>query len=158
MESETSSKDLTFEWGRTAPYELSKLADSMDTKIMGAFATGSLIIGVTSIRLQALVFDWTASLLVIAAIAYLVILVASLWALLPMTFAVADDPRKIKEFYWHLPKDEVQTKYWEYIEKATDRARSNVEFKSRCFTIVVGGLAVEVPFLITWLVVLAVWC
>ena len=24
MESEISSKDLTFEWGRTAPYELSK--------------------------------------------------------------------------------------------------------------------------------------
>ena len=144
------SRRLTFEWGRTAPAELAKIGDALDTKVLGVFATGSLIIGVAATRIQG-ILEWPNLALLCAFVAYLFILVPSVQMVFPQNSPGPDNPTKLREIYWHMTPEKAQVVYWNWVEKEYDYWYKRVNKKGRLFRYVIGGLCVEVLALITWL-------
>ncbi len=153
---ESPSRDLTFEWGRTAPDELAKIGDSIDMKAVGVFAAASLIVGVAATRIDAIDLDWTLTPLVVAAASYLGVLLLSWLVLLPKEFAGPDDPSILRESYWGMNREEAQVQYWRFVESAYRDTYKKIRVKGLCLRIAVVGLGIEVLALTTWLVLLAV--
>lgn len=149
--SEFPSRNLTFEWGRTAPDDLAKIGDSIDTKCVGIFATGSLILGIAA-AVTDIAVDLTILPLILAGIAYLVVLVSSWLLLLPKEFSGPDDPSILRESYWGMDPEEAQLDYWKHVEEAYRDTYRKVRIKGRLLKYAVVGLGVEVLFLAAWLV------
>ena len=148
------SRDLAFEWGRTAPDDLAKIADSIDTKCVGVFATGSIIFGVVA-SVNDIAINWTSLPLLLAGLAYLVVLATSWKVIKPTEFSGPDDPSVLRESYWSMDPEEAQSQYWGHVEKAYRKAYRKVRLKGCLLEYAVKGLALEVLFLAGWLVVLA---
>ena len=152
--SESPSRDLTFEWGRTAPDELAKIGDSIDTKCVGIFATGSLILGLAATRIESI--GWIDIPLAVAGLLYLVVLVSSWVVLFPREFKGPDDPSVLRESYWGMDPDEARVSYWQYVEGAYNDTYKKVRRKGRLLMCAVVGLGLEVLSLTAWLTLAAI--
>ena len=148
------SRSLTFEWGRTAPDDLARIGDSIDTKCVGVFATGSLILGISA-AVKDIDLDRTALVLAAAGVAYLVVLASSWFLLLPRWFSGPDDPSVLRKHYWELDPEEAQLAYWEHVEAAYCDTYDKVRVKGRLLRYAVVGLGLEVLLLSAWLALAA---
>ena len=146
--------DTTYEWGRIAPEQLSKEADSLDTKIIGLFAAASIIISVVATLAKEISVDWRLIPFVVAGLSFLVLFSRSIQVLRGYKFFVTDDPKILREDWWILDPNEVKIKYWASIERAFENNYKAVDAKERAVQIIVPLLAVEVLSLIVWLFLL----
>ena len=151
---EYPSMEITYEWGRAAPEQLSKEADALDTKIIGLFAAASIIIGVVATLAKEFRLNWTLLPFAVAGISFLVIFVRSMWVLRAYQFLVADDPKILREDWWILEPYQVKQKYWASIERAFAKNYKAVNAKGRALQLIVPLLALEVISLIVWLFLL----
>lgn len=151
---EFPSRDLAFDWGRTAPAELLKIDDSIDTKCVGIFATASLILGLAATRIDSL--GWIDVPLGLAGLMYLVVLGSSWIVLWPREFKGPDDPSVLRESYWGMEPGDAQDAYWHYVEKAYSDTYKKVTCKGRLLKYAVFGLGIEVLLLAAWLVLTSV--
>jgi hypothetical protein len=140
-----------YEWGRVAPEQLSKEADTLDTKIIAIFATACLIISVISALAQKVRCDITLIPFVVAFISFVVILLRSLWVIRPQWLFVADSPRVLKEDYWELELEEAKDKYWDWVEKDFDTNYKIVRSKGQALLWTIPLLAIETISLVVWL-------
>jgi hypothetical protein len=145
------SRDLTYEWGRTAPEQLSKEADALDTKIIAIFATSCLILGVISALVGKIRCNISLLPFAIAVFSFAIILIKTLWVIRPQWLFVADSPRILKEDYWKLEPDEAKEKYWEFVEKDFDTNHEIVKHKGQALLWLVPLLALETVSLLIWL-------
>ena len=76
MEKEYPSRDLTWEWGRAGPQELSRVADSLDTKAFGIFAAACVIMGVFGAMGGKVRLDATVTPFLLAFIAFINLILA----------------------------------------------------------------------------------
>jgi hypothetical protein len=145
------SRDLTYEWGRTAPEQLSQEADAMDSKVINVFVTSCLIIGVITALSEKL--EWSLGLIpfLIALCSFILILVFSLWVIRPQWLFIADSPRILREDYWELEPDETKEKYWEWVEKDFDKNYKIVKAKGQVLFWTIPLLALETISLMLWL-------
>ena len=148
------SMDVTYEWGRTASEKLSNEASALDTKIIGLFATASIIITVASAVAKELKIDWTLTPFVIAGICFIIVFGKSFWALRATKFVVATSPIILKEDWWVLEPDMVKIKYWKHIEDAFTKNYTSVDSKGRTLQLILPLVALEVVSLLVWLFLL----
>ena len=153
---EFPSRDLTFEWGRTAPDELFKVADAIDTKTLGIFATASLIIGVAAALVRNISLDLPHIPFGISALSYLLILCVSVWVLWGRKFSGPSDPSILREHYWKLQPDDAKAHYWSYAETHYKDTYPSVRLKGRLLSYAVPLLGVQVVALIVWLFLLTI--
>jgi len=145
------SMNIFYEWGRTAPEQLSKVADALDTKIIGIFATACLIISVTAALAKQICLNVSSIPFAVALVCFAIILIRSLLVLRGRRFFVANDPHILKEDYWVLQPNEAREEYWNYIEQNFDVNYSLVHVKGQVLQWIVPLLGVEVISLIVWL-------
>ena len=156
VDEEFPSRDLAFEWGRTAPGELSKVADAIDTKLLGVFAAASVIIGVTTALVQDINIGYPGIPFAVSFAAYALILVVSLWGLWPRQFPGPSSPKMLREYYWKLEPDKARVHYLGHKEKQYNDMYPKVRLKGRLLSCAVPLLGVEVIFLILWLLVITI--
>ena len=149
---EYPSMDITYEWGRQTPEQLSREASLLDTKIIGILASASIIISLISIKITAITLDLTIIPLAIAFISFLVIFGMSVWALKGRSFSIADDPEILQNEYWKLSPREAKITYWKYVIKYFKLNYSAFHIKSRVLRCIVPILGVEVITLLAWLI------
>ena len=144
------SKELTFEWGRTAPEKISEEASSLDSKIVNVFLASSIIIGVITALVGQLQLNSTLIPFTIGTLCFVTILIKSLWALRAQWLYVGDNPYVLEEDYWELEQNEAKEKYWEYVKE---------DFKSNCRIVQAKGKTLRwiIPLLALELVSLIVW-
>jgi hypothetical protein len=145
------TRNIFFEWGRTAPEQLSKIADGLDTKIISIFTAAAIIVGVMAALVGKIRFDATLIPFVIALICFTVILVKSLSAFSLHWFYVADNPHILKEAYWILEPEDAKQKYWEYVEEDFDNNYKSVKSKWQALQLTIPLLGLEVASLMLWL-------
>lgn len=145
------SRDLTYEWGRTAPEQLSAEASALDTKIITIFAISCVIISVTSALVGKIHYDVTLIPFAIAFISFIVILAKTIWVTRPQWFFVADSPQILREDYWELEIEEAKDKYWNWLEKDFDANYKIVRSKGRALLWNIPLLAIETTSLVVWL-------
>ena len=145
------SCDLTYEWGRTAPEQLSKVADALDTKIISVFIASAIVVGIMAALAGKIRFDGTLIPFVIALVCFATILIKSLLSVRLYGFYVADDPHILKEDYWILEPEDARQKYWQYVEEDFDNNWNAVRNKGQTLRWVIPLLGIEVIFLLIWL-------
>jgi len=150
-ESKYASRDLTYEWGRTAPEQLSKVADSLDTKILGVFSVACIIISVITAIANKIQLDMGLIPFIIAFTSFIVILVKSLLVIRPQWFFVADSPKILREDFWKLEPEEAKKKYWEHLESDFEANYDKVNIKGRTLHWTIILLATETIALVVWL-------
>lgn len=143
--------DIFYEWGRTAPEQLSKVADALDTKIISVFIASAIIVGVMAALAGKIQFDKTLIPFTIALICFATILIKSLFSFRLYGFYVADNPQILREDYWTREPEEAKQKYWEYIEEDFNNNYEAVKSKGQTLQWIVPLLGVEVIFLLIWL-------
>ncbi|MFC1894181.1 hypothetical protein ACFLYR_09270 [Chloroflexota bacterium] len=148
---EYPSMDTTYEWGRQAPERLSMEASSLDSKILGVFASSAIIISLTSTAIDKVKLDWTIVPFVIASLCFLVILGKSIWALHTRLFIVTDNPHILEKDYWELEPTKAKMEYWKYTVKAFNQNYRHVNAKGIVLRWIVPLLAFEVISLVAWL-------
>lgn len=145
------SMDIFYEWGRTAPEQLSRVADALDTKIISVFIAAAIIVGVMAAMAREIQFDKTLTPFIIALICFATILIKSLWSFRLYWFYVADNPRVLREDYWIREPEEARQKYWEYVEEDFDNNYKAVKSKGQTLQWTIPLLGAEVISLIIWL-------
>lgn len=150
-ENKYPSRDLTYEWGRTAPEQLSKAADTLDTKILGVFSTACIIISVITALANKIQLGMSLIPFIIAFISFIVILIKSLLVIRPQWFFIADSPKILREDFWKLEPDEAKKKYWEHLENDFEANFDKVKIKGRALSWTIKLLAIETILLIVWL-------
>jgi hypothetical protein len=144
------SMDMTYEWGRTAPEQLSKEASSLDTKIFSVLVAANVIIGVMVAFVKQVQFDVSLIPFGIAFVSFLIIFVKSLQAYRAQWFYVADSPEILEEDYWKLEPYQAKREYWEYVKKDFTQNFEATKAKGKTLLLVVPMLALEVIALIAW--------
>lgn len=150
-ENKYPSRDLTYEWGRTAPEELSKAADALDAKIIGVLSIACIIISVTTALANKIQYNVSLIFFIVAFISFLLILIKSLRVIKPQNFYVADSPRILREDFWKLEPEDAKAKYWEHLEKDFQENYDKVKAKGNTLKCTVGLLAIETVVLMVWL-------
>jgi len=150
-ENKYPSRDLTYEWGRTAPEELSKVADALDTKIIGVLSIACIIISVTTALADKIQLGVSLIPFIIAFISFIVILIKSLRVIKPQNFYVADSPKILREDFWKLEPEEAKREYWEHLENDFEANQEKVKIKGHTLSWTVKLLAIETILLIVWL-------
>jgi len=150
-ENKYPSRNLTYEWGRTAPEELSKAADALDTKILGVFSIACIIISVITALANKIQLDMSLIPFIIAIISFIVILIKSVRVITPQSFYVADSPKILREDFWKLEPEEAKRKYWEHLENDFEANYDKVEIKGHTLAWTTKLLAIETISLIVWL-------
>jgi hypothetical protein len=153
-ENKYPSRDLTYEWGRTAPEELSKVADALDTKILVVFSVACIVISVITALANKIQLGMSLIPLIVAFISFIVIFIKSLRVIKPQKFYVADSPRILREDFWKLEPEDAKAKYWGHLEKDFQENYDKVEAKGRTLKCTVVLLFIETMALIGWLVCL----
>lgn len=148
------SRDLTYEWGRTAPEELSKVADALDTKILVVFSVACIIISVIAALADKIQLGMSLIPLIIAFISFVVIFVGSLRVVRPQNFYVADSPRILREDFWKLEPEDAKASYWGHLEKDFQENYDKVAAKARTLKHTIILLFIETTALLGWLVCL----
>lgn len=153
MDEETKypSRDLTYEWGRTAPEQLTKTADTLDTKILVVFSTACIIISVITALANKIQLGMSLIPFIIAFISFIVILAKSLWVVRPQWFFVTDSPKILREDYWKLEPQEAKKEYWKHLENDFEANYDKVRIKGRTLSWTIKLLALETISLIVWL-------
>ena len=150
-ENKYPSKDLTYEWGRTAPEQLSKVADALDAKIIGVLSIACIIISVTTALANKIQYDVSLIFFIVAFISFLLILIKSLRVINPQNFYVADSPRILREDFWKLEPEDAKAKYWEHLERDFQENYDRVKAKGNTLKYTVRLLAIETVVLMVWL-------
>jgi hypothetical protein len=150
-ENKYPSRDLTYEWGRTAPEQLSKVADTLDTKILGVFSTACIIISVITALANKIQLGMSLIPFIIAFISFIVILIKSLWVVRPQWFFVTDSPKILRQDYWKLEPQEAKKEYWKHLENDFEANYDKVRIKGRTLSWTIKLLALETISLIVWL-------
>ena len=150
-ENKYASRDLMYEWGRTAPEQLSKVADALDTKILGVFSIACIIISVTIALTNKIQLGMSLIPFIIAIISFIIILIKSVRVIRPQSFYVADSPKVLREDFWKLEPEEAKEKYWEHLENAFEENHHKVKVKGRTLSWTVPLLAIETISLVVWL-------
>ncbi len=145
------SRDLTFEWGRTASADLAKIGDTIDSRAIGIFATGSLIIGVSATVVET-ILDWSSLALLFVVAGYLATAVFGLLIVFPHPAPGPDNPTTLRKRYWPMPPAEAQEEYWQWVEDEYEQWYPKVNKKGRYLRYAIGGLGVEVSALIVWVI------
>lgn len=151
MTTKYPSRDLMYEWGRVAPEQLAKVADALDTKIIGVFITASIVITLMATLIGKIQLNGTLIPFIIAFACFTVIFGKSLRVWRVHWFIVADNPYILKEDYWKLDPNEAKEAYWEYTEKAFSQNYHAVMAKGRVLQWTIPLLASEVIALVAWL-------
>lgn len=149
------SRDLTYEWGRTAPEQLSKEASLLDTKILGILFAANIIIGVMVALAGKIQFDLTLIPFSIASIAFLIIFMKSLLAYRTRRLYVCDSPEILQQDYWRLEPDEAKEAYWEFVKEDFKDNLEVVKIKGQAILLTVPLLAIEVVSLIVWVLLIS---
>ena len=144
------SRDLTFDWGRTAYERLSEESDKIDNKGLAILSIGSLIIGIVA-SLKGIALDWTIVPFLLAFLSYIFLVWQAITAFRVRKVIVAENPRKLKEKYWELSEDETKGKYWESIEQSCDYNLYIIGQKGKALYLAIPALGIEVMLLIIWL-------
>jgi len=147
---EYPSMDITYEWGRTAPEQLSRESSSLDTKILGVLVAANVIIGVVVALIGQVQLDISLIPLGIASISFLIIFAVSLWAYRGQLFYVADSPEVLEEDYWKLEPYQAKRAYWEHVKKDFELNLKATKAKGKTLLRIVPLLALEVIALIVW--------
>ncbi len=148
------SRDLTYEWGRTAPDELAKYADALDTKLVGLLAAASIIISVVAGLPRSIPLNWTAVPFGIAVMSFAIVFTTCMLALHSRQFRVTDSPTILKRDWWSLEPEVLKEQYWEYVEDAFKENYQAVKTKGQALQLVVPFLGIEVVALLVWLFLL----
>ena len=155
MDNTFPSRDLTYEWGRMAPEQLAREADGIDTKILGIFATATIIIAVMTALATDVRLDYTFIPFGLAFICFALVFVRAFWSLRVHLMFVADSPRVLREDYWPLQPEKAKQQYWEYVEKTFDDNLKVIIAKGQALRFIVPLTALEVFTLIIWLLLIA---
>jgi len=147
------SMDITYEWGRTAPEQLSKESSALDTKIFNVFIAANVIIGVMVAFMKQVQFDVSLIPFSIASASFLIIFVMSLRAYRAQRFYVADSPKILEKDYWKLEPYQTKLEYWEHVKKDFKQNLKATKAKGKTLSWVVPLLALEVIALIAWILV-----
>lgn len=150
MKKEYPSRDVMWESGRTAPQDMCRVADALDTRAMGVFVAGSVIIGVVA-GVGDMKADATLVPFILAFIGYAVLVGLWFWAFRPQRFFASDDPRILREDYWPLEPEEAKSEYWKYIEENFEHNATRVNRKGRALQWAIPALFLEVALLAVWL-------
>jgi len=145
------SRDLTYEWGRTVPEQLSKVADALDTKILGVFSIACIIISVIPAITNKIQYDVSLIPFIVALISFIFILIKSLRVINPENFYVADSPKILREDFWKLQPENTKNQYWEHLEKSFEENYDKVTTKGRALKCTIQLLSIETIALIVWL-------
>jgi len=146
------SRDLTYEWGRTAPEQLSKVADALDAKIIGVFSIACIIISVTTALTNKIQYDVSLIPFAVALISFIIILKKSVRVISPQPFFVADSPKVLREAFWKLEPEEAKEEYWGHLENAFAANYDKVTVKGHTLSLTIKLLAIETISLVVWLV------
>ncbi len=149
------SMDLTYEWGRTAPEQLSKEASSLDTKIFSILVAANIIIGVMVALVGKIRFDLTLVPFSIASIAFLTIFIKSLLSYRTRWLYVCDSPKILEEDYWEREPDETKRIYWEFLKEDFENNLEVVKIKGQTILLTIPLLAIEVISLIVWVLLIS---
>lgn len=153
--SEYPSMDVTYEWGRVAPEQLSREASSLDNKIASIFVASNVIIGIIVALARQIQFDLTLIPFGIGLASFLVIFIKSLQAYRVRRFFVADSPEILEEDYWKLEPDEAKRVYWEFVKEHYSRNLQATVAKGKTLLWTVPLLGIEVSALVIWVLLIS---
>jgi hypothetical protein len=145
------SKEMTFDWVRTAPEQLSQVADALDAKILGIFSISCLIISITPAIVGDIQCNLTLIPFVIAIISFLIILIKSLIAINPQKFYIADSPKILREDFWKLEPDKAKEQYWIHLEESFQDNYEKIKIKGKALAFIIWLLAIETLSMVIWL-------
>ncbi len=145
------SMDLTYEWVRTSYERLSEESDKIDNKGLAIFSIGSLIVGILASLVKEINISWAILPFLLSILSYLFLVWQTIVAFTVRRVIVSENPRKLKEKYWELPKDEAKEKYWETIAQSCDYNLYIIELKGKALSLAIPALGAEVFLLIIWL-------
>jgi hypothetical protein len=149
------SRDLTFEWGRTAPEQLSREASLLDTKIFSVFIAANVIIAVVVGLARNIQFDLTLIPLTVAFLTFVIIFIRSLMSYQVQQLYVSDSPEILEQDYWEKEPEETKQIYWGYVKEDFDHNLKVVKIKGRTLSLTVPLLAIETIFLILWILLIS---
>ena len=150
-ENKYPSRDLMYEWGRTAPEQLGKEADILDTKILGVFSIACVIISVITALANKIQLDMSLTPFIIAIVSFIIILIKTLRSITPQSFYIADSPKILREDFWELEPEETKKEYWKHLENNFEANYDKVKIKGRTLSWTIKLLAIETILLIVWL-------
>ena len=112
MKVNQKTRQLTDDWSRNAPEMIAESAQGVDTKMVGAMAAGSVVIGIASTTIASTTMEkgLDANLatipLGIAVILYFVVLGFSIWCLWPSDYRRPTNPEALRA-YWSYDRERV---------------------------------------------------
>ena len=132
---------------------VSEEASRVETKIIGAFAAASAIVGISAAVSTSLVsakLYWPNLFFYVALIAYIWVILWTYKGLRLRLFYLPPDPKILKEDYWSLPKTAFMRQVCEFAETHYEEHVENLTAKSSSLLMVLPGLLVEVLLLLLW--------
>ncbi len=149
----TSSLEEAFRVSIESVQAISEEANRVETKIIGAFAVASAIVGISAAASTSLIgpkLYLPNALFYLAALAYLWVIFWTFMGLRLRTFYLPPDPRILREDYWHLPKDEFMQRVSEFAERHHNTHIEHLRAKSHSLLMVLPGLMIETASLLMW--------
>ena len=146
-----ATQELVDEWSRTSPYEIIHAARSVDTKMVGVLAAGSVVIGVIAAAIDVENSKFTVSLVavIMAALAFIVVL-ASAWRCLspknfrqPLTREALDKKK-------HLPPDKFKNWHRELVLCTYENNKKLQATKAKMLWCGIVALGVEMLLISCW--------
>ena len=149
-----ATKQLTDDWVRGSADQLVQSAQSVDAKMVGTMAAGSVVIGVAATAVGGdEPFAATPSLipLILAVVSYAVILMAAFVCLRPHDFRRPLDPVALKGYWTHTPE---QAKKWhsDLVLKCYKINLAILNKKTKALSCGLVSLALETTGIVAWIV------
>lgn len=132
---------------------VSEEASRVETKIIGAFAAASAIVGISAAVSTSIVsakLYWPNLFFYFALIAYIWVILWTYKGLRLRAFYLPPDPKILKEDYWSLPKTVFMRQVCEFAEGHYEEHVENLAAKSSSLLMILPGLVVEVLLLLLW--------
>ena len=150
------TKDITLTWSESGPDALIQAARSIDMKLIGILAASSVLIGVSASlggtgRVNPFQVDWPLIPFSLAAVAYVINFVGTLWKIWPRKFELCADPTNM-ETYWQYEPERAREARWRVLKRAYERNLAISESKGNWLKASTALLGTETIALVAWLI------
>ena len=144
------TKQLTDDWSRGSADQLVQSAQSVDAKMVGVLAAGSVVIGVAATAVTN-GFDWALALvpLGIALVGYVVILLSAFICLKPKDYRRPTNPVILKK-YWSLEPEEALERHSSFVLAAFECNKAILDRKTKLLSYGLQALALETIGIVVW--------
>ena len=153
------SKDtqrLIDDWSRNSPDMLVQSCQAVDTKMVGALAAGSVVIGVAATAVEPGFLNNLSSVpLIMSILMYVVILISAVKCLRPIRLARPSNPKFLRGQYSALNPDELREKHSNLVLKTYKTNLKTLEGKTKMLNCALISLGGETVAIIGWVVLKA---